>query len=87
MNSIRNFFSSKPSAFGNIGETIGRFQQFARNPIGSMMGMPNINIPTNFNGTPKDMVNYLIESGQMSKDQFNQLSQMANQLQNFLPKM
>ena len=86
MNSIRNFFNPMTAAFGNIGELMSRFQQFAQNPIGSIMGMKNVNIPANFNGTPKDMVNYLIESGQMTQDQFQQFAQSANQLQNFLPR-
>jgi ABC-type transporter Mla subunit MlaD len=35
---------------------------------------------------PKDIVQGLLNSGQMSQDQFNQLSQQANQILRFMPK-
>lgn len=35
-------------------------------------------------GNPKDMVQNLLNSGQMSQQQFNQLSSMANGLKNIL---
>lgn len=35
---------------------------------------------------PKDVVQGLLNSGQMSQDQFNQLSQQANQILRFMPK-
>lgn len=38
-----------------------------------------------FQGNAKAEVQKLISSGQMSQSQFNQLSQMANQIAGFLP--
>lgn len=35
---------------------------------------------------PKDIVQGLLNSGQMSQDQFNQLSQQANNILRFMPK-
>ena len=38
----------------------------------------------NFNGDPKAQVQQLLDSGQMSQQQFNQLSQMATQFQQMM---
>lgn len=38
----------------------------------------------NFTGDPKQTVQNLLNSGQMSQAQFNQLAQMANQFQRLL---
>lgn len=37
-----------------------------------------------FNGDPKQQVQQLLDSGQMTQQQFNQLSQMATQMQNMM---
>ncbi len=37
-----------------------------------------------FRGDPKSQVQQLLDSGQMSQQQFNQLSQMATQFQNMM---
>lgn len=89
MNPIRNIFGSPfqlPGPFGNMMNLIQRFNEFVRNPIGVIMGMKNVNVPKDFNGTPQDLVNYLVSSGQMSQSDLNNYSQAANQLQNILPK-
>ena len=38
----------------------------------------------NFNGDPRQQIQQLLDSGQMSQQQFNQLSQMATQFQNMM---
>ena len=40
----------------------------------------------NLQGDPQRIVQQLLQSGRMTQAQFNQLSQMANQFQNFLRK-
>ena len=58
-------------------------------------GQQNINPMTNlvnqlnqfrqsFSGDPKQQVQQLLNSGRMSQNQYNQLSQMATQIQNML---
>lgn len=90
MNSISQFFSggmpNLPGPLGNITNWLSKLTQFARNPIGAIMGMRNVNVPQNFNGSSQDLVNYLRNSGQMSDQQFQQFAQTANQLENVLPK-
>lgn len=38
----------------------------------------------NFQGNPRDVVQQLLNSGQMSQNQFNQLSQIAQQIVPFM---
>lgn len=65
------------------------------NPIFSMFGnqQPNnfMNLINQFNqfkstfsGNPQEKVQELLRSGQMTQEQFNQFSQMANQLKQFI---
>ncbi len=90
MNSISNFFANPSSPFGsflsNIGSWIGKFQQFAKDPVREIMSMKNVNIPKDFHGTPEELGKYLMSTGQLSKEDFEKFAQSANQLQNILPK-
>lgn len=95
MNPIRNIFGGGggsggfqlPPPFNNVINFIQKLTAFAKNPIGALLGMANVNVPQNFNGTPQDLVNHLVNSGQMSKEQLDSFSQTANQIQNILPKL
>lgn len=78
---MRNLFGGGPllpGPLGNIANLFQKFNQFRQNPIGSLLGM-GINIPQNISNNPEAIVNYLRNSGQMSEDQFNQFSQLAQQ--------
>ena len=90
MNMMRNLFGGGQGngfsgPFGAISNLIQRFNQFKQNPLGALMGL-NINVPQSLGGNPEAIVNYLRNSGQMTEEQFNELSQMANQFQNIMPK-
>lgn len=52
-------------AFGNAQQFMNQFNQFAQN-----FGNQN----------PQQMVQYLLDSGKMSQQQFNYFSQIANQI-------
>lgn len=87
MNSIRNFFTPQmPGPFGNLANFAQKFQEFSKNPVGAILGMKNINTPQNFNGTPEDMVKYLLQTGQMTQEQYQQFSQTANQMSGIFTK-
>ena len=58
------------NGFNNPFNMISQFNQFRNN----------------FQGNPKQQVINLLNSGQMSQDQFNQLSSMAQQFQQMLGK-
>lgn len=89
MNLMRNIFGGgsplNSGPFANISNLIQKFNQFVTNPFGFLTGM-NFNIPQNLNGNPEAMVQHLRNSGQMSPEQFDQLSQMANTFQQFVQR-
>lgn len=57
-------------------------------PFGNMMNfMQSFNqFRQSFQGDPKQQVQQLLNSGRMSQDQFNQLQQMAQQIQGMMQK-
>ena len=82
MNMMRSIFNSIPNPLANVMNWFQQLQTFSKNPIGNILSMKNVNVPPNFNGTPKDLANYLINTGQMTKEQFEQYGQTATQIQN-----
>ena len=54
--------------FGNVMNFINQFKQFK----------------ANFQGDPREQVQNLLNTGQMSQEQFNMLSNMATQFQDML---
>ena len=71
-NSLFNLLgnNSVPSPFSNMQDLLQRLSQFRQS----------------FQGDPKQQVQQLLNSGKMSQSQYNQLSQMATQIQNMLTK-
>lgn len=65
---------------GNFFNMMQMFNQFRQNPIGALMRM-GFNVPPHLQNNPEGTVNYLRNSGQMSEQQFNQFSQMAQHFQ------
>lgn len=65
----------------NVNAMIGQFQQFMQNPA-SFMAQRRFNLPNGFEQNPSAAIQQMLNSGQMSQDQYNQLRQMADQLQN-----
>lgn len=67
--SLFNMFGQQsPPMNGNFANMISQFQQFRNN----------------FRGDPQQQVQQLLNSGQMSQQQFNQLSQMATQFRDLI---
>lgn len=64
----------------------GGFPQPGNNPFGNFMNMLGQfnQFKANFRGDPKQQVQELLSSGRMSQQQFNQLSQLAQQFQNLM---
>ncbi len=61
----------------------GNKQQQANNGLLNIVNQFN-QFKQNFSGDPRQRVQQLLDSGQMSQQQFNQLSQAANQLRQML---
>lgn len=59
------------------------------NQIGAILSLNNVNVPKDFNGTPQQLAQYLMNSGQMPQEQFQQFAQTANQIQSMglFPKL
>lgn len=74
-----------PGPLGNFFNLIQKFQQFSKNPLGSLLGI-GVDIPKNVGNNPESMVNYLRNSGQMTEEQFEQISQLAHQFQSIIPR-
>jgi hypothetical protein len=62
------FGRQQPPTNSGFANMMSQFQQFRQN----------------FNGNPEAQVRQLLSSGQMTQQQFNQLSQAATQFQNFM---
>lgn len=54
-----------------------QFQMFRQNPIGYMM-QKGMNIPQNMTD-PNQIVQHLLNTGQITQQQYNQAAQMARQ--------
>ena len=67
--SLFNLFTSQASAQAS--------------PMGNMLSQFN-KFRSSFSGDPKQEVQKLLQSGQMSQEQFNQLSQAATQFQRMM---
>ncbi len=73
--------------FSSAAEMVQKFMQFSRNPVQSLLQTnPKLNIPQSVMNDPKAAVEYLISTGQMTQEEFNQFGQTANQIQPLLPR-
>lgn len=68
MNPLFNMFGNQQGPFNNMNNVIDQFNQFQ----------------STFQGDPKQKVQELLNSGQMTQNQFNQLSSMAQIFQTLL---
>lgn len=62
----------------NSMQMMNMFNQFRGNP---MQTLSQFGVPQNMSN-PSEIIQHLMNSGKMSQQQFNQLQQMAGQLQN-----
>ncbi len=67
-NLLGNRQAAPSNPISNLGNLMSRFAEFK----------------STFNGDPKQKVQELLNSGQMSQEQFNQLSRVAQQFQNMM---
>lgn len=58
---------------------MGQFARFMQNPIGYLMER-KINVPEQYRNDPQQAVNYLVSSGQMGQQTFNDLRSKAGQM-------
>lgn len=56
-----------------------QFQSFQKNPMQFLL-KNKINIPEEFQNDPHGAVQYLLNNGQMSQDQYNRIFQVAQKM-------
>lgn len=68
--------------FGSFSGMMGQMRNFMANPMQYMM-QRRLNLPGNINPmqNPNAAIQYLMNNGQMSQQQYNQLQQMAQAVQ------
>lgn len=64
--------------FGSFQGFMSKFMGFMQNPMGALMGR---GLPQNALQNPQATIQQMLNSGQMSQQQYNQLQQMAQQIQ------
>lgn len=66
----------------NMMQMLSMLPKFMRNPIGAMMEC-GMNVPENIQGNPQAITNFLLNSGQMTQEQYNTVTPLANMAQSF----
>ena len=68
--------------FGSMQGFMGQFRGFMQNPMQFMM-QRKLNLPQSINPMqdPNGAIQYLMNNGQMNQQTYNQLQQMAKQIQ------
>ena len=67
---------------GNMMQMLRMLPKFMQNPIGAMMEC-GMNVPENIQGNPQAITNFLLNSGQMTQEQYNTVAPLANMAQSF----
>ena len=62
-----------------LNQILSEFQSFKTNPM-AFLTQRKVNIPQQYANNPEAAVKYLLDNGMMSQEQFNQINQMANNL-------
>lgn len=70
---------------GNMMQMLGMLPKFMQNPMAAMMEC-SMSIPENIQGNPQAITNYLLNSGQMTQEQYNTVAQLANMAQGLFGK-
>lgn len=65
--------------FGSFQNMMSQYQAFQRNPI-QFLASRGMNVPQG--ATPQQIIQQAMNNGQLSQQQFNQLRNMAEQIQN-----
>lgn len=59
-------------------QVMGQIQQFQQNP---MQFLTRYNIPSEYANDPNGMIQYMMNSGQLTQQQYNQANSLFQQLQ------
>ena len=65
--------------FGSMQNMLGQFQQFMGNPLNMINKM---NIPQEYMKDPNEAIQYLMNTGKLTQQQYNELNQISQKIQN-----
>lgn len=71
-NNLFNTFNQNRSQMNNLSNIMSQMNALRSNPV-QFLAQRQLNLPPDFTGGPREIVQYLLDSGQMSQDQFNRL--------------
>lgn len=66
--------------FGSMSGFIGQFRGFISNPMQYMM-QKKANIPQELQNDPNKAIQYMMNSGKLTQDNYNKACQIANRIQ------
>lgn len=64
----------------DINSFMGQFKQFMGNPM-QYMTMMKLNIPREYMNSPDDAIQYLMNTGKLSQEQYNEFNKKAKEIQ------
>lgn len=67
--------------FGSMQGMLGQLQQFMGNPM-AYMASKKFNIPQQYMNNPNDAIQYLMNTGKLTQQQYNEFNKTAKQIQN-----
>lgn len=66
--------------FGSMQGFVNQFRGFMGNPM-QMMAKNKLNIPQNMQGNPQQIIQQMMNNGQINQEQYNWAQNMAKQIQ------
>lgn len=70
--------------FPNFNEMMSQFKLFFTNPM-QFMAMRGLKIPQEYSNNPDGAIQYLMDNGKMSQEQYNYLNGFFNQMKRNMP--
>lgn len=67
--------------WGSMQNFLGGFQQFMGNPM-QFMASRKMNIPQEYMSNPDEAIQYLMNTGKITQQDYNKANQLAKQIQN-----
>lgn len=67
--------------FGSLGNMIGQFRGFMSNPV-QFMAKNRLNIPQQYLNDPNQAIQYMMNSGMLSQEQYDWAVKEAQKIQN-----
>ena len=67
--------------FGSLQNMLGQFRGFMGNPMGYVM-QKNMGIPKEYLNNPDEAIQYLMNTGKLTQQQYNEVNEVAKKIQN-----